>query len=259
MSTGASAFDALAHGYDEQFTHTAVGMLMRRAVWRRCAASFAPGSRILEMNCGTGEDALWLAQRGVRVLATDVSVQMLQVAQAKLDSATPCAAVHFRQLAWEQLGSLQSGLFDGALSNFGGLNCVNDLSMAARDLAAQLRGGAVAIVCIMGPVVPWEWIWYLARGKPGTAFRRLRRRAVSWSGLEIHYPAIAEVRRAFSPAFRLRRTAAIGALLPPPYADAWMQRHPRLLEALNRAERRCETFWPLPSLADHYLAEFELA
>ena len=259
MSADASAFDALAHDYDERFTHTAVGMMMRRAVWRRCAVRFAPGSRILEMNCGTGEDALWLAQRGVQVLATDASAQMLQVARTKLDNASPGAAVQFRQLAWEELAGLQGGLFDGALSNFGGLNCVRELPTAARGLAAQLRRGGFAIVCIMGPVVPWEWIWYLARGKSRKAFRRLRREVVSWSGLEIRYPSIAEARRAFSPAFRLRRTAAIGALLPPSYADAWIRHHPRLLEALNRAERRCETLWPLPLLADHYLAEFELA
>ena len=57
---------------------------MRRAVWARCAARFAPGSRVLEMNCGTGEDALWLVHRGVQVFATDVSPAMLQVAQSKL-------------------------------------------------------------------------------------------------------------------------------------------------------------------------------
>ena len=45
---------------------------MRAAVWARCAARFRPGFRILEMNCGTGEDARWLASQGMQVLATDI-------------------------------------------------------------------------------------------------------------------------------------------------------------------------------------------
>ena len=257
MPGAGSGFDALAPHYDAQFTRSAIGMAMRRAVWRRCEAHFSAGARVLEMNCGTGEDALWLARRGVRVHATDASAQMLEVARAKLAAERAGAAVEFQQLAWEQLDSLRAGPFDGALSNFGGLNCVPELPSAARRLAAQLHSGAVAVVCIMGPVAPWEWCWYLARGRPGAAFRRLRRGPVIWRGLELAFPSIATTRRAFADAFRLRRVAALGALLPPPFAEGWMRRHPRVLAALDRAERSCETLWPLPLLADHYLAEFE--
>ena len=64
-------------------------------------------------------------------------------------------------------------------------------------------------------------------------------------------------RRAFAPAFELRRTAAIGALLPPTYAEGWAARHPRTVAWLDRWERRLETWPPLPWLADHYLVELE--
>jgi hypothetical protein len=55
----------------------------------------------------------------------------------------------------------------------------------------------------------------------------------------------------------MRRVAALGALLPPPYAEAWAARHPKLVEKLDRWERRWETVPPLPWLADHYLMELE--
>ena len=231
--------------------------MMRRAVWARCAARFSTGSRVLEMNCGTGEDALWLVQRGVQVLATDVSPAMLKLAQDKLAASPGSAAARFRRLAWEELETLDEGQFDGVLSNFGGLNCVRDLRVASRALGARLRPGATAILCIMGPLVPWEWAWFLAQAKPRKAFRRLRRDGTQWSGITIHYPSIAATRHAFAPEFRPLRIAAIGALLPPPYVEKRMGRYPRLLEALNRVERRCETLWPLPRLADHYLMELE--
>jgi SAM-dependent methyltransferase len=247
----------LAGAYDSHFTATIIGGMMRRAVWARCAARFALGSRVLEMNCGTGEDALWLAHRGVQVLATDVSPAMLRVAENKLAASPGSAVVRFKHLAWEALDTLDEGPFDGALSNFGGLNCVGDLRGAAGALARKLRPGAFAIVCVMGPVVPWEWLWYLAHGNPVAAFRRLRREGVQWSGITVNYPSIVKMRDAFSPEFKLVRVCAIGAILPPPYAEKWMGRYPRLLEALDRWERRFENSWPLPSLADHYLMEVE--
>jgi ubiquinone/menaquinone biosynthesis C-methylase UbiE len=250
------AFDARAQAYDGQFTRTRIGMAMRRVVWARCAARFRPGLRILEMNCGTGEDARWLAAQGMQVLATDISAGMVEVARRKLAGLPENAAVEFRVLAWERLAWLDGQPFDGMLSNFGGLNCVADLHGAAGALAGVLRPGAVAILCIMGPHVPWEWLWFLARGRPTSAFRRLRRHS-EWSGITLHYPSITTTVAAFAPRFRLLRAAAIGALLPPPYTEGALGRYPRLLTALERLERRLEMQWPLPQLADHYLLELE--
>ena len=230
---------------------------MRRAVWARCSVRFAPGSRVLEMNCGTGEDALWLVRRGVRVLATDVSPGMLQVAQDKLAASPGAALARFQRLAWEDLDTFDKGPFDGVLSNFGGLNCVADIAGAARALAPRLRAGAAVLLCVMGPVVPWEWLWFLSRGDAARAFRRLRRAGTPWSGMTIRYPSIGQMRRAFAPQFRVLRVSAIGSLLPPPYTETWTGRFPRAIAALDRLERRFETLWPLPALADHYLMELE--
>src|ERR1700733_12870674 len=110
------AFDALAEGYDGQFTRTRIGSAMRAAVWARCAARFRPGFRILEMNCGTGEDARWLAGQGMRVVATDISARMIEVSRRKLANLPEKQAVHLQVLAWEQLESLAGDSFDGMLS-----------------------------------------------------------------------------------------------------------------------------------------------
>jgi hypothetical protein len=106
----------------------------------------------------------------------------------------------------------------------------------------------------MGPLVPWEWVWHLALGQPGKAFRRLRPGGARWRGLHVRYPTPGAVARAFA-ACRVVRTSAIGALLPPPFAERWAQRHPRLVAGLGRWERRLEAMPPLPWLADHYLLE----
>lgn len=254
----AAPFDGMAADYDRSFSQSPIGERMRSAVWRRLDSVFMPGDRVLELNCGTGEDAVHLARRGIMVLASDQSGEMVSRARAKAERAGVTGRVEVAQLAIRDIESLAaSGPFDGVLSNFGGLNCVGNLPRVARSLGALVRPGGTALLCLMGPAVPWEWGWYLLRRQPDKAVRRLRRAGAQWHGLTIRYPSIGAVRRAFAPHFTARRVAAIGALVPPTFADAWARRHPRLLAALDRCERRFETVPPLPWLADHYLLELE--
>jgi SAM-dependent methyltransferase len=262
QGAAASPFDHLAPGYDDTFTRGAIGALLRRPLWRRLEAAFPPGSRVLELGCGTGEDAAHLGRRGVRVLATDASPGMVAAARRKVVAEGLAERVEVLQLAIENLEGFgqvwRSAPFDGAFSSFGALNCVPDLRRVALDLAALLRPGARLVLCVMGPLVPWEWVWFTLRGEPGKALRRLRLGGAAWRGMTIRYPAIGTVKRVFAPAFRAYGSpAALGALLPPTYAEEWAAHHPRLLARLDRWERRWESLLPLPWLADHYLLELE--
>lgn len=253
------AFDTLAADYDVCFTGTPLGAYLRQAVHRRLDARFSPGHHVLELGCGTGEDAVHLGRRGVRVLATDASPGMVEQARAKIAAAGLDGTVEARRLAIEDLGTLSGrfNAFDGAFSNFGGFNCVADLGLAATFLADLLKPGAPLLLCVMGPLVPWEWTGFLLRGKPREAFRRLRRGGVAWRGINVRYPSIGTLRGVFADGFRPLRISAVGALLPPTEWEPWTERHPRLLVALARWERRLETVPPLPWLADHYLLELE--
>jgi ubiquinone/menaquinone biosynthesis C-methylase UbiE len=62
-TTAGLAFDALAGEYDKMFTTSLIGRAQREAVWDVLDRTFFPGEKILELNCGTGEDALHLARR----------------------------------------------------------------------------------------------------------------------------------------------------------------------------------------------------
>ena len=256
MNQLAPPFDALAARYDASFTDTELGRRYRNAVWRRFAACFPPGGRVLELNCGTGADAVELARRGVSVLATDIAPAMVERTAAKAAAAGLADRVTTRVLDVADLGQLvgEEPNFDGALSNFGGLNCVADLAAVAGDLAAVLRPGAKALVCLMGPYVPGEWLWFLAHGQPRKAARRLAS-PVLWHGVEIRYPSVGQAKRAFRPAFQVSRTWGLGGLLPPPAAESCATRQPRLVELLDTVERRFETFPLLARLADHYVLE----
>ncbi|MSR05828.1 MAG: class I SAM-dependent methyltransferase [Gemmatimonadetes bacterium] len=250
-----SAFDALAKSYDAVFTDSVLGRVYREATWAWLDQAFEPGQQVLEIGCGTGEDAIHLAHRGVRVVATDPSAAMIEATRAKSAAAGLSGMVTALQVDAEHIGEL-AGKFDGAFSSFGALNLVPQMATVVDRLAERLRPQARLVLGIMGPVVPWEWAWYMLRGQPGKALRRLRRGGVEWRGMTVRYPTIGTLRRVFGHTFRFVRAGAIGAIVPPPYAEAWARRHPAVTETLVRWERAIETVPPLPWLADHYQLEF---
>ena len=253
-----SPFEALATSYDETFTRSLIGARMRRAVWRRLDSAFAPPTRVLELGCGTGEDAVHLAERGVVVLATDPAERMVVEARAKAERAGVADLVTTRTLDAGRLGGVDlDGPFDGAFSNFGALNCVPDLAAVSAGLSRHVRTGGRVLLCLMGRYVPWEWGWFLAHGDRRSAFRRLAPGGVAWRGLRVAYPPLRELRRVFAPGFRFLGARAIGVLVPPSYVEERAGRHPRLLAALDALERRIEAVPPFPSLADHVLVELE--
>jgi SAM-dependent methyltransferase len=261
-----AAFDLMAERFDERFGEWASVAAQRNAVRRHLLATFPPASHLLELAGGTGEDALFMAAHGRSVLLTDGSRAMMARAAAKAAAAGVTDRVSTRQLVLErldaaavdarELGGTHS--FDGAWSNFAGLNCVADLRPVARGLARLLPHGASALLVMFGPLPPAEIVTQLVRGDPQAAFRRLRRRRsnarIGGMGFDVHYPAPRAVARVFTPWFRLHRIRGIGVFVPPSAAEPFISRHPRILRMLERLDRAVAA--PLALLGDHVLLHF---
>jgi SAM-dependent methyltransferase len=249
-----SAFDELAADYDRSFTRSACGMALRAMVWERLPMVFGTRYRILEIGCGTGEDAVHLARAGHHVVATDASEEMIRIARLKAISAGCADRIDFHAMPIEALHTLpREQRFDGVFSNFGAINCVADVGRLARSLATRLARGAPLLFVVMGRYVPWEWAWYLAQGDRRRAFRRLDRAGARWRGLTIHYPTPSELADVLAPMFITRRRSALGFALPPSYAASWLDSRPRILSALTRIERILQNV--TAGLADHYVLE----
>jgi ubiquinone/menaquinone biosynthesis C-methylase UbiE len=228
----------MATRYDAVWTDTAIGRAQRNVVWREIDRLFHPGERILDIGCGTGEDAAHFAARGVHVYATDASPAMVHVARERGVAATVCNA--------EELGRLGKS-FDGAISNFGALNCVENLPAVAVSLAPLVRPGGHVAICLLGRFCAWETLYYGVRLEWSKAWRRWR--SAQYHGITIHYPTVAEVRTAFAPDFELRRWTGTGLLVPPSYV--------KLPPALVRVFAACDSLLArlplLRALADHRL------
>lgn len=115
-------------------------------LWRRKAAAalgMPAGSEVLDLCCGTGDQATALRNRGAKVAAADFCVPMLAIARrkfAKTEAPRPAA------LAADALAlPFPPQRFQGATVSFG-LRNVSDLDAALRQLAGVLRPGGRLVV-----------------------------------------------------------------------------------------------------------------
>jgi SAM-dependent methyltransferase len=255
-------WDAAAETYDLDFANTLIGRAQRESIWREIEKVFAAGQRILELNCGTGIDAVFLANRGVKVLACDIAPRMIELAQRRANSTHTSGLIDFRALATENIGVLENeGLFDGAFSNFSGLNCVDDLPTVAQKLGRLLRPGARLVLCMIGRFVPWEIAWYMAHGNPRRAFLRFKRVTVGCIAenavVSVRYPSVRKLASIFAPSFRLRKRQAIGITLPPSYFEHLAQKFPLAVNRLASLDRRIGCLPLVRSMGDCVLLQFE--
>jgi len=259
----AAPFDAVAETYDEVFTESLIGRAQRDSVWLELDRCFCYGQRILELNCGTGVDAIHLAERGVATLAYDAAPRMIEVARRRLKVAKVLAKVGFQVLATEDIGRLEDeGPFDGAFSNFAGLNCIENLRNVARDLALLVRPRGWFVAVMAGRFVAWEVIWYLAHGNQGKALRRFHRNGVTarlaeGMTLKVHYPSVRDMARMFAPEFKLRWWKGVGVAVPPSYLENIARKHPVVLNMAAKADRWLGWCPLLRAAADHVLLAFE--
>ena len=247
----AQAFDAAAVDYDQAWGTNPSGLIFRHVYQERLAALFPRGARALDLGCGTGDDALFLARRGVSVGAFDVSSGMLDRARAKAEAAGVSGAISFAQGPIEELAGAD-GCWDGACSNFGALNCA-DRAAVGRRLASLLRPGAPVLLCIMG-----------RHPLPETMLRASRMRGerrhdgearVGGVAVDVSYPSAHEVAEAFGPAFDWTRRFALGVCLPGPGQRRWVEDHPQAFGLLAMAERVVRGLPGLRALGDHFVLE----
>lgn len=255
LSETQAAFDSVAADYDGPRGNNVLIQRMRNTMWRVLERRFARQARLLDLGCGTGLDAVRLAQGGRTVLATDWSPLMVErTAQRAADEQVTqrlqarCVGAHELQLL--------DGTYDGIYSNFGPLNCVPDLRQMSRQCMRLMRPGGLAIFSVIGRLCPWEYLYYRwrrperakIRGAIGPVPVGMNRHTI-WTS----YYRPLEFYASFAEDFDLVEYRGLSLFLPPPYLAHWHDSHPRLLELLGRIDDLTGAWPGLRNAGDHFL------
>ena len=109
-----------------------------------------PGGTILELNSGTGEDAIFFAQKGHRVHATDIAAGMQQQLRQKVEKNKLEDYVSNELCSYTQLQQLKNkGPYDHIFSNFAGLNCTGELDKVLASFDDLLNPGGVVTLVVL--------------------------------------------------------------------------------------------------------------
>ncbi len=235
-------FDSMAKKYDSEFTNSSLGRMLRQQVWDVVRKHFKSGNHILEINCGTGEDAIWMAKQGMFVTATDSSPEMIKVAKEKLSlqDVEIKRRVSFQQKSFSEISSVKVlNEFDGVLSNFGGINTINEWKKLSDSLAEITKPGSKIILVPMGKWCFWEMFWFSIRFDFKKAFRRFNQPAIykTESGeMKIWYPTFSDLIKSFGNSFDLVSIQGLGIFLPPSYLGKWVEKFPGFSKLLGKLD-----------------------
>lgn len=261
------AFDTIAKGYDASFTHSKIGTAQREIVWsylERALQNYKE-LNILELNCGTGEDALWFAQKGHKVLATDLSEKMLEISKEKLNEAGLSSSVRTMRIDINKIEN--AGInekFDLVFSNFGGMNCISlkEMEKLPSEIQKFLKPSSRLIMIIMPEFCLWETVYYIFKLNFQKAFRRISKKGsvakLNGSELKTFYFSPGRIRKLFSKNFTIVAVKPIGFFIPPSYLESFFANKSKFFNSLKKLETLVYKFPVFSSLSDHFLIDFRL-
>lgn len=236
------AFDLEAEGYESTFSSTVLAKAMRQKTHQVYSRYLAPGSQILDINCGPGSDFSFFLQHRCVVTGLDCSENML--AQASI--AHP--DVQLFCLDYNHLEQVP-GKFDGICSNFGGLNTQPSFLEFSKACHEKLNPGGYLIINVMTKFAILEILSGLLTRTH--AFRRFRNGATAKLRVgndhltTYFFNPIDLYRTNFSRHFALTKVVGLGVMVPP------VKRKTTGFKALTRLDHLVGDFWPFNRLGDH--------
>jgi ubiquinone/menaquinone biosynthesis C-methylase UbiE len=256
LETIAEAFSRTAAKYDsfaEDHHHLT---RIRNKVYLHVMCHVPRGARILELNAGTGTDAVHLAQRGYFVHATDIAPGMLNRLPEKVNQWGLQDRVTMEARSFLSLDGVVGAPFDAVFSDLGGLNCVPDLTPVIQQLPKALKPGGIVTWVLMPHICIWE-VAEIFRGNFSLAFRRLSRGSVraNLEGLsfDVYYFSPQQVIRWFGDDFELLALEGLSVITPTAESKNFAKLHPRVYRALSWLDDTLSPHWPWNGWGDFYM------
>ena len=255
----AEAFSRQSEVYDEYEVENENLKRVRDEIYKHFLMLRKPGDKILEVNAGTGTDAIYFARQGFRIHATDVAEGMVQEVEKKASQMSLKAKITTQVASFTDLAPVTGSPYQACFSNIGGLNCIPDLKAFVTQLRLVLDPGAVVTIVVMPRYCPWEWL-EVFRGRFGVAARRLNQAGAVVSPkrvpYRIYYHNARHVISSFRPKFRLIKQQSLSLFAPPMDRKQFSKRHPRFYRLLVSLDNLLSKVYPFNQLGDFIIYSY---
>jgi ubiquinone/menaquinone biosynthesis C-methylase UbiE len=252
------AFSKQSDIFDETYAGNTIVSYKRKQVRDHVQQYLRVHGSILELNSGTGDDALFFAKKGHHVHATDISQGMQRQLKAKAAKNNMDHLISNEICSYTQLDLLKDkGPYDHIFSNFAGLNCTGDLDKVLASFPPLLKKDGVVTLVILPKFCLWEFL-LIFKGKFRTAFRRL----FSKNGVKAHLEGTYFTCWYYNPSYIINATKdtfdvlsveGLCTIVPPSYIEGFAEKHPAAYKFLKRAEARLRYSWPWKYIGDYYI------
>jgi len=257
-SLAEKAFSKQSVLFDDIYINDTIIQYKRTRVRIHVEKFLKPNSHILELNAGTGEDAIYFAGKGHTIHATDISDAMLHKLADKVRSKDLSESVTHEICSYTKLGNLsQKGPYDHIFSNFAGLNCTNQLDKVLQSLSPLVKKDGVVTLVILPTFCLWEFL-LIGKGKFKTAFRRFAGKKGARSHIEGEYFTCwyynpSYVIRNMKNMYEVLSVEGLCTLVPPFYLENFPTKRPSLFNWLKGKENKWKSKWPWKSIGDYYI------
>ena len=254
----AIAFTRQSTHFDQLYQQNTIIQYKRKRVREHLTRYLPAQASILELNAGTGDDAIWLAQQGHSVHATDISAGMQEALTQKVRLAKLEHRITTELRSFTDLGQLDcKGPFDCIFSNFAGLNCTGELQKVLHSFSPLLKRNGIATLVLLPKFCLWESL-LLFKGKFKTATRRLfakngRTARVEGEYFKCWYYNPSFVVDHLKDEFEVLSIEGLCAFVPPSYIEGFAEKYPRLYSRLAQLEDRSKLNWPWKIIGDYYI------
>ncbi len=252
----AEAFSRTAARYDAFAGDHPHLTRIREKVYDHVTRLIPRDSRILELNAGTGTDAVALAQRGYRVHATDIAPGMLNRLQDKVEELKLQDRITIEERSFLSLDNIPGAPFDAVFSDLGGLNCIPNLTLVIQQLPKILKPGGLITWVLMPRLCLWEMA-EVFRGNFRLAFRRLARHGVraNLEGLhfDVYYFSPREALSWFGKDFDLIALKGLSVITPTAESKNFAKQFSRLYKILSWLDDKLSPHWPWNGWGDFYI------
>jgi len=230
---------------------------MRIRVREHLLKNLEPKSTILEINCGSGIDAVYFSKKGYVVHATDAAKGMLVYVESKIISEKLKDNLTCELLSFEKLNTLEGNKYNNVFSNFGGLNCISlsALKSVINSFEELLEPEGRVTLVIMPKICIWELLKVFKGNKQ--AFRRVSNKTVlaNVEGEEVptYYHSAKQVKSFLSPNFTDFKVENICFFAPTGDRVDFPERHPMLFRFLSSLDRLSNKIPFLQGYGDYYI------